>query len=302
VSGLTGLALLAAGVAVVVAGAELFFAGLLGVASRLRVAPFALTVVVSGLETENIVAGIAANLKGLPGAAAGTFLGGTTFLALGVAGLAALVRPLEGGVPVGALLWTAAAPVPALALGLDGELSRVDAVVLLVWFVVALVGLARSAPPAEEHQPAPRRGAFARLVGGLAILTAGGDLLAEGVRKSAAGLAVSDTLLGNTVVAASVEAEEVIRVAVPARRGRSDVAIANVVGTIVHFIALNAGVIALVRPLPLDDETRFLHLPVAFAATLMLCALLAVRSGLGRVDGAALVALYAAYVIAAVLA
>jgi cation:H+ antiporter len=301
VSGLAGLALLAAGVVVVVAGAELFLAGLLGVAGRLGVAPFALTVVVSGLETENIAAGIAANANDLPGAAAGTFLGGTVFLALGVSGLGALVRPLEARLPGRALLWTASAPVPVVVLGLDGELSRIDASLLLAWFPVALVGLARSAPPvAEEAAPSRGAGAFVRLFGGLAILTAGGDLLAEGIRKSATGLAVSDALLGNTVVAAGVEGEEVIRVAVPARRGRADVALANVVGTIVHFVALNAGVIALVRPLELDDETRFFYLPAALAATLVLCAVLALRGGLRRLDGALLVGLYAAFLAAAV--
>ena len=45
-----------------------------------------LTVLVSGFELENLAAGIALDLHKLPDAAAGTFLGGTTFLALGVAG------------------------------------------------------------------------------------------------------------------------------------------------------------------------------------------------------------------------
>jgi len=50
-------------------------------AVRLVVAPFVLTGALSGFETENLAAGIATNAKGLPGAAAGTFLGGVTFLA-----------------------------------------------------------------------------------------------------------------------------------------------------------------------------------------------------------------------------
>src|SRR4051794_41520839 len=77
---------LAGGITLVVVGAELFFDGVLAVAGRLGVSAFVLTAVVSGLELENLAAGIAANARGLSGAAAGTFLGGTTFLALGVAG------------------------------------------------------------------------------------------------------------------------------------------------------------------------------------------------------------------------
>ena len=85
-SGLSGLLLLAAGIGLVVVGADAFFAGLLASASRLRVSAFVLAVVVSGFELENLAAGIAADLKGLPNVAAGTFLGGTTFLAVQVRG------------------------------------------------------------------------------------------------------------------------------------------------------------------------------------------------------------------------
>jgi cation:H+ antiporter len=113
-------------------------------------------------------------------------------------------------------------------------------------------------------------------------------------------LGVSQTLLGNTAIAAAVEAEEVGRVAIPAKRGRGDVAIANVAGTIVHFTAFNAGVIALVRPLPLDSASLHLHLPVSVGATLLLCAALLFGHGIGRRSGAAFVALYAAYVATAI--
>jgi cation:H+ antiporter len=87
----------------------------------------------------------------------------------------------------------------------------------------------------------------------------------------------------------------------PPRRGKPELALGNSGGTIVHFIAFNAGAIALVKPLSLNSETLALHLPVSVAATLTFCGLLALRRGLGRVEGAVLVALYAAYVSAAVI-
>src|SRR5207302_4614498 len=125
------LLVLAAGLALVLGGAELFFAGLLAAATRLRVSAYVLTVVVSGFELENLAAGIAADLRGFPNAAAGTFLGGTTFVALAVPGVAATVRPIRATMPPAALAWTAAAPFPLLALGLDGRLSRLDGAALV---------------------------------------------------------------------------------------------------------------------------------------------------------------------------
>jgi cation:H+ antiporter len=319
-SSLGAVLLLVAGIVLVVGGAELFFDGLLAVASRLRVSAYALTVLVSGLELENLAAGIAANAKGLPGAAAGTFLGGTTFLALGVVGVGALIAPIRAELPRAAVAWLAAAPLPLAALSADGELSRLDGAILIGWFCIALISLARASPsPVSEGDDAGERSAeravggaaaasagerrswpISRLLAGLTVLTVGGVVLADGIRRVVRDLGVSQTLLGNTAIAAGVEAEEVARVAVPARRGRGDVALANVGGTIVHFTALNAGVIALVRPLHLDSASLHLHLPASVLATLLLAGVLLLGRGFGRATGAGFVALYLAYVGAAI--
>jgi cation:H+ antiporter len=93
----------------------------------------------------------------------------------------------------------------------------------------------------------------------------------------------------------------VARVAVPARRGRGDIALGNILGTIVHFIAFNAGVIALVRPLHLDSASRWLHLPVAVASPVLLAFLLAWGGSLDRAAGALLLGLYVGYVSVAVI-
>jgi cation:H+ antiporter len=302
VSDLASLLLLLAGLALVVAGAEIFFAGLMAAAARLRLAPFVLVVALSGLELENLVAGIAANARGLGNVAAGTFLGGTTFLALAVPGLSAVATPLRAAMPAATLAWTVAAPLPLLVLGLDGELGRSDGVLLVAWFSFALAGLAYAGRGLPLALPRPRhRWPLLRMLGGLAVLTGAGEILGEGLRRAVERLGVPESLLGNTALAASVEAEEVARVAVPARRGRGDVALGNIFGTIVHFAALNAGVIALVRPIELDSATRHLHLPVAALSVLLLAAAVAARRGLSRADGALLLAVYAAYVAASIL-
>ena len=301
---LGAVALLVVGLALVVGGAEIFFEGLVSSAWRFRLSPFALTVLVSGFELENLAAGIAINVHGLPDAAAGTFLGGTTFLALGVAGVSALIAPMEAALPNPVLAWTAASPLPLLALSLDGTLSRVDGALLVVWFVVAMWGLWRTGRSVLGDRGGLKatRHPVLGVVAGLALLTVGGDVLGRAIREVVHHLGVSPALLGNTVVAAGVEAEEIGRVVVPARRGSPEVALGNVIGTIVHFTALNAGAIALVRPLELGPVTLHLHLPVAVAATLVFCGVLAIRRGIGRAEGASLLFLYGAYIAAAIAA
>jgi cation:H+ antiporter len=299
---MTSLALLIAGIVLVIAGAELLLDGLLGVAARFHVSPFVLTVLISGFELENLAAGIAANAKGLPDAAAGTFLGGTTFLALGVAGGAALIAPIQARLPWAVLAWTAVSPVPLLLVAADGSISRPEGAALLAWSLLALGAIARAGRSLKDTQgPSPKRWTGLRLLAGLGVLTGGGAVLGEGVRRAVSQLGVSPSLLGNTALAASIEAEELGRVAVPTRRGRGDLAVANIAGTIVHFTALNAGIIALVKPLRLDAISVHLHLPVAVGATLALCVLLATAGQITRLTGAVMCLLYLGYVAAAII-
>lgn len=300
-STIVGLAALAGGVALVVWAADMLVDGLLGAGRALGVAPFVLTVVLSGFETENLVAGIAANTRGLPGAAAGTFLGGVTFLAFGVAGLGGAIAPMRVELPPRFALWMAASPLPLLIMAVHGSLSRLDGGLLVGWWIVCLVGLAVSGRGllADEGGERVRRPGV-RLLAGLGVLSGGGWLLGEGLRSTVRHLGISPTLLGNTAVAASVEAEEVARVAVPARRGRPELALGTIGGTIIHFAGLNAGVIALVKPLDLGHDTTHFYLPVAAVSPAILAGVLLARKRLGRLEGAALIALYGAYIATAI--
>jgi cation:H+ antiporter len=188
-----------------------------------------------------------------------------------------------------------------LVLAEDGHVSRVEGAVLVAWWVISMAGLAVSGRDLLADEDAERvRRPGVKLLAGLGFLTGGGWLLGEGLKSTVRHLGISATLLGNTAVAASVEAEEVARVAVPARRGRPELALGTIGGTIVHFAGLNAGVIALVKPLNLGDDTTHFYLPVAAISPAILAAVLLVRKRLGRLEGAALIALYVAYVGVAV--
>jgi Ca2+/Na+ antiporter len=77
------------------------------------------------------------------------------------------------------------------------------------------------------------------------------------------------------------------------------VGVANIGGTAIHFLTLNAGILAVVLPLRLDEATMRLHLPIAVAAPALYCLTLVVRGGLGRREGMFLTALYMIYIAVA---
>jgi hypothetical protein len=106
------------------------------------------------------------------------------------------------------------------------------------------------------------------MLAGLVLLSGAGIALGDGLHRIVTGFGISPSLLGTTALAATVEIEEVSRVAVSARYGRGDTALGNIFGTIAHFAAFNAGIIALVRPIHLDSVNQHLHLSAAAASTL----------------------------------
>src|SRR6266542_2637982 len=170
-----GIVLFLAGPAFVIAGAEVFFDGLLGSAARIGLPAFVLTVVVSGFELENLAAGIATNLRGLGNAAAGTFLGGTTFLALGVAGLGATIAPIRASLATAVLVLTAAPPLPLLALAVSPR-SVVRPTCLGGWWLRRPSATPRRSDGdiAQERQDVPALEAAARGSGAGRGLVAGG--------------------------------------------------------------------------------------------------------------------------------
>ena len=81
-------------------------------------------------------------------------------------------------------------------------------------------------------------------------------------------------MLGNSAIAAFTEAEEIGQVAVLARCGRPDMAVANIGSAAIHFLTLNAGILAVVFTLHLDDATMHLHLSLAVVALALYCLIL----------------------------
>ena len=108
---------------------------------------------------------------------------------------------------------------------------------------------------------------------------------------------VSEAFFGMTVVAIGESLEETARMVSPARRGRSDIALGNVVGTTIILLTLNLGLIALVRPIAVDPWVLKFHVPFLILCVLFVAALLVMAKRLGRWVGGMLILLYLAYLV-----
>lgn len=134
----------------------------------------------------------------------------------------------------------------------------------------------------------------ALLLGGLAVLLAGGELLVRGASGLALRLGLAPLLVGLTVVSFGTSSPELAVSAAAAVRDQADIALGNVVGSNVANVLLVLGLAAVLRPLPVARQLLRLDVPVMVAASAGVV-LLARDGTVGRTEGALLVAALCAY-------
>jgi len=130
---------------------------------------------------------------------------------------------------------------------------------------------------------------------GLALLTAGGELLVRSSSRLAANLGVSRLFIGLTVVAFGTSAPEAVVSVMAALKGSSDLALGNVVGSNIFNVLFILGVSALIIPLAVSAQLVRFDVPVLVGVSVT-SFLLALDGSIGRWDGLFLLAVLVAHV------
>ena len=132
---------------------------------------------------------------------------------------------------------------------------------------------------------------------GFVLLIKGADFLVNGSVKIAKRLHIPEIIIGLTIVSIGTSMPELIVSVTSALEGHSDMALGNVIGSNICNILLILGLSAVVRPVVFKKETKFIEIPIALVASLVLL-LLGNNAGeqIGRVEGVILVVLFALFI------
>lgn len=140
------------------------------------------------------------------------------------------------------------------------------------------------------------------IAGGLVLLTRGSDWLVDGAASIARRLGVPAIVIGLTLVAFGTSAPELIVNLTSAWSGKTDIAVANIVGSNIANILLILGICAVIRPLTVKRGTAWKEIPFALlaAALVWIMASDALIAGNGpdrldRVDGIVLLGFFAIF-------
>jgi cation:H+ antiporter len=305
------LMLVASGLAILVAAGDALVKGAVNLSLRLGVPALivGLTVVSMGTSAPELVVSIKAVLAGAPALALGNVVGSNTANILLVLGLPALIA----AIPVARDLardWLImiAASVLFLALALTGSFGWWQALFLLaglawmLWDCYARAVVQRNSRTEAEVMAAadagisgPRIAMFLAL--GIAGLPLGAQLLVNGAVSVASTLGVSEAVIGLTLVAVGTSLPELATTVAAALRREAGVALGNVLGSNVFNLLGIIGIAGLVGTIPVPPEMLRLDIWVMLGSSALLGAFILSRRPIGRVWGAGLLLIYAAYVI-----
>ncbi len=321
------------GLVLLVWSADRFVDGAVGVAQFFGMSTFLIGMIIVGFGTSapEMVVSILSAMNNSPQLALGNAYGSNIANIALILGVTAVITPvavkkqaIKQDIPI-LLVMT----VLTIVLLMDGNVSFVDGVVLLLAFVAVttfniLAELhekrkrkkAKQADNAEENAPAEKVSivkSFAWLLVGLVLLIVSSRMLVWGAVYTAQALGVSDLLIGLTIVAVGTSLPELASSIAAARRGENDLAVGNIIGSNVFNTLVVVGIAAVIAPIKaMDPEVMARDVPIMTGLTLLLFLICLPfwkskkkrssrkkdeRFGFGRIGGALFLSLYIAYLV-----
>ena len=211
-----------------------------------------------GTSAPELTISIISALNGSAEMAIGNVVGSNIFNVLVIIGVTAMVVPIriEKSIMTNEIPLVILSALALLAMGngpwLDGEatplLSRVDGIILLLFFLIFMRYTFSQARDTQGSDPSADAGAEKKemaiwkavlwVVLGLGALILGGDRFVAGASGIASGLGVSEAVIGLTVVAAGTSLPELATSVTAAIKGKPGIALGNVIGSNIFNIFL----------------------------------------------------------------
>lgn len=305
------------GFALLVKGADYFVEGASSIAKQLHIPSIVigLTIVAFGTSAPELAVSISAALKGSNDIAIGNVVGSNMFNLLMVIGFSAAITPFA----VEKSMIKRDYPLSVFAAALLGILSldtilfranemmlgRVDGIILLICFAGFMYLTVKTALKEREelkkvHEEEVENMSYSMgksilisLVG-LAGIIIGGNLSVDGAKEIARFFGLSEALIGLTIVAIGTSLPELVTSIVAAKKGESDIALGNVVGSNIFNVFLILGTSATILPMQVSSSYIY-DISILIIVSVLVFLPIAKTKKVGRPMGIALILIYVAY-------
>ncbi len=307
------------GLGLLIKGADLLVEGASSVARRFGISPLAigLTVVSFGTSLPELLVSLTSGLRNSPDLAIASVLGSNIANVLLVLGVAAIIRPLPiqdstvvSEIPfslTAALLVGFLANAHLFSTDLELSISQLDGGILLFFFLLFMLYVYKFAAKSPVSMPQiSASGAMTRaatlILLGVAGLYLGGQWVVDGAIGLAQAWSIDDALIGLTIIAFGTSSPELVASGVAAYRGKTDIAVGNVVGSNIFNLLWVLGLTSSIVELPFSVVSNTDLVIVIASSTMVILALVSSRNNtVNRLHGVLFVGLYVVYLVYVVI-
>ena len=295
-------------------GADLFVEGASSIAKKFNVPAMVigLTVVAMGTSAPEAAVSITSSLAGQNDMSVANVVGSNFFNILVVLGVSSIIAtlPVEKN--------TIKKDTPFLLIvsgllflfGINLRISRVEGLIFLGLFIYFLINTVKNAKnnalDAEEEAAITAevenvvefsvpKTILLSVIGIVGIIL-GGDMVVDSATKIATTLGMSANLVGLTIVAVGTSLPEFVTSIVAIRKGETEIAIGNVIGSNVFNILLVLGLATSIKPITISMFALF-DIVFMVLVTILLYLFMKKNNSLVRKQGIILVAIYIVYMV-----
>ena len=307
--------LLVIGFIILIKGADFFVDGASSIAkiAKMPTLLIGLTIVAFGTSAPEAAVSINAALKGSNDIAIGNIIGSNIFNLLVAVGLSAMIRPIkvqkttiikEYPLSIYSVALLIILSLDNLFAGNDANLlTRGDGLILLLGFGVFMFYLIEMAvlskeadDEVEEIVKLPLSKSIIFSILGLVGIVFGGDMVVKSATDIALHVGMSETLVGLTIVAVGTSLPELVTSVTAARKGESDIAIGNIIGSGLFNIFFVLGISATIHPIAVSSKLIFDFIILAIV-TVISHVFAYSKKEVDKKEGFALTAMYIAYMV-----
>jgi len=309
------LTILAIGFILLIYGANYLVNSASSLAGKLNIPNLVigLTIVAFGTSSPELIVSVIASIEGNSEIALGNVIGSNIFNILAILGISAIILPLvvrssTTWIEIPLCLFSAILIGFMANLGSSGiegqsAVNRTDGALLLILFLVFAFYNYRLSTKNEYHDELKvkdqsiKKSVFLILTG-LLMLAAGGRFIVQSAVKLAIDIGIPERIIGLTIVSIGTSLPELATSVVAARKGNTDIAIGNIVGSNIFNSFLILGISALINPVPLSEGTN-IDLMVNIFASLLLFLFIFTGKGrqIDRKEGIAFILVYLLYLV-----
>lgn len=302
--------LLVVGFIALIKGADIFVDGSSSTAQNFKVPKMliGLTIVAFGTSAPEFAVSMSALASNSSDMVLGNVIGSNILNILLILGVSAIIRPIKikdntvkKELPLILLISTLLAVLmldTKLAGATSNMLTRADAIVISLFFTVFLYYLITLAKKGrkESEEPKFKLGKSLLFIAiGLAAIILGSNLVVNSASSIAKAIGLSERIISLTIIAFGTSLPELVTSVVSSKKGESDLAVGNVIGSNIFNIGIVLAIPILIYGTIIPSNFQGIDLIMLVGTAALLFILSTTKRTISRLEGVLMLIVFAVY-------